>query len=168
MKFLMMIVIAVSTMFIIQVVDLEAAMLPNEIKILKNDVKYGSEFGDGWTEEQKKVWSKTQEWWQILLSSDWSKLAKSYHKDAILYPHYQKVPIYPSAFEAILEERAPAHDIGRGFGYVYCTVHDIRIIENIAIVMLSMDFSEMYPATGRIFVWMKQGASWELISTISK
>jgi hypothetical protein len=38
MKSLMMIVIAVSAMFIIQVVDVEAALLPNEIKIMKDSV----------------------------------------------------------------------------------------------------------------------------------
>ena len=156
MKSLVMIVMVVSTMFIIQVVDLEAALLPNEIKIMPSSVKHGPEFGKGWSEEQKMVWDKTQEFFQFRTVSDWSKLKKLFHKDAIIYGISRKVPYDFLELEEVLKEKTP--------GFFYCTVHEIRIIENIAIVLLSYEVEFPIPPASMSFVWIRQGADWKLIT----
>ena len=160
MKSLVMIIIAFSTIFIFQVADLEAALLPNEIKIQMSSVKHGSKFGDGWSEEQKMVWNKTKEWWQLRMAPEWGKLKDLYRKDAILYHYFHKVPFDVSAYEELAK--------GKIFGLVYCTVHEIRIIENVAIVMLYYEIAEPIFPKRMIFVWMKQGADWKLVTTMNK
>ena len=160
MKFLVMIVMVVSTMFIIQVVDLEAALLPNEIKILKSSVKHGSKFGEGWSEEQKMVWNKTQEFFQFRMVLDWGKLNNLFHKDAIIYSIFRKVPFDFLELEKVLK--------GKYLGVFYCTVHEIRIIENVAIVMLNYEKEFPLPPGRMTFVWLRQGADWKLITFMSK
>ena len=160
MKFLVMIVMVVSTMFIIQVLDLEAALLPNEIKILKSSVKHGSKFGEGWSEEQKIVWNKTQRWWQVRMVGDWSNLENLYHKDSILYHYFHKVPFNFPAYKKMMS--------GKVFGQVYCTVHEISIIENVAIVLIYYEITEPIPPKRMIFVWMRQGADWKLVASMNK
>ena len=155
-----MIAIAIGATFVNQLVDLEAALLPKQIEIQMSSVAHGPKFGDGWSEEQKEVWNKTQEWWQLRMASDWSKLKNLYHKDAILYHYFHKVPFDFPAYEELAR--------GLAFGIVYCTVHEIRIIENVAIVMLYYEIYEPIPPKRMIFIWMKQGADWKLIGDMNK
>ena len=156
----MVIVMAVSTMFLIQVVDLEAALLPNEIAIRPSSIKHGPEFGNGWSEDQRMVWNRTQEWWQLRMASDWGKLKNLYHNDAILYSYLHKVPFDVSELEELAKKKI--------FGVVYCTVHEIRTIENIAVVMIYYEIVHPIPPKRMVFVWMRQGADWKLITTMSK
>jgi hypothetical protein len=79
MRSVLMIVMAIGSIFIIQVVDLAAALLPKQVVIMIDSVRHGPKFGDGWSEEQKEVWNKTQEWWQTRIDSDWVKLKSLYH-----------------------------------------------------------------------------------------
>lgn len=160
MKNLWMFILAVGTIFIIQVVDLEAALLPNEIKIQVGAVKHGPEFGSGWSAEQKNVWDKTQEWWQLRMGPEWDKLKLLYHKDATLYHYFHKVPFDFSLYEELAKENV--------FNVAYCTVHQIRVIENIAVVFLYYEILDPIPPKRMIFVWMKQGEDWKLVSTMNK
>ena len=57
MKSLMMVAIVIGTIFILQTVDSEAALLSKQIEIQMSSVKHGPNFGDGWSEEQKEVWN---------------------------------------------------------------------------------------------------------------
>ncbi|MCK5154035.1 MAG: nuclear transport factor 2 family protein [Spirochaetales bacterium] len=164
MKSLMMIVIAASTIFIIQAVDLKAEfsanLSDNEIAIWQHEVSHGSKFGNKWSNEQKKVWEKTQEWWQRRMVGDWDNLEKLYHKDAILYHYFHKVPFNFPAYEKMMG--------GKSFWQVYCTVHDIRTIENVAVVMMYYEIVTGIPSKRMIFVWMKQGPDWKLVSSMNK
>ncbi|MBC2705239.1 nuclear transport factor 2 family protein [Desulfobacula sp.] len=160
MKSLMMIVIAVSTVFIIQVASLEAALLPNEIAIRKSSLKQGTKFGEGWSKEQKMVWNKTQEFFQFRVVLDWDNLNKLFHKDAIIYTVSRKVPYDFLELEEVLKGRVPA--------VFYCTVHEIRIIENVAIVMLNYEVEFPVPPGCLTFVWMRQGADWKIITLTGK
>jgi hypothetical protein len=153
MKLLIVIVMVFGAIFVNQVVGLEAALLPNQTEIWSSSVDYGPKFGDGWSEDQKEVWNKTQEWWQLRMVSDWGKLKNLYHKDAILYHYFHKVPFEFSAYEELAR--------GMVFAMVTCTVHAIRIIENVAIVMLYYEIYEPIPPKRMIFIWMKQGADWK-------
>ena len=160
MKPLIVITMAIGAIFVNQVVDLEAALLPKQIEIQMSSVEHGPKFGDGWSEEQKEIWNKTQEWWQLRMASDWSKLKNLYHKDAILYHYFHKVPFEFPAYEELAR--------GMAFGMVTCTVHAIRIIENVAIVMLYYEIYEPILPKRMIFIWMKQGADWKLIADMNK
>jgi hypothetical protein len=175
MKHLIVIAMVIGSIFVNEVVDLGAALLSNQIEIRKTleigeskterfrfrfSVKHGPKFGDGWSEEQKEVWNKTQEWWQFRLASDWKKLENLYHKDAILYHYFHKVPFNPPAYKELAK--------GATFDFVCCTVHEIRIIENIGIVMLYYEIMEPIRPKRMIFVWMKQGADWKLIADMNK
>ena len=91
---------------------------------------------------------------------DWGKLKDLYHQDAILYSYFHKVPFGVSELEELAK--------GKIFGVVYCIVHDIRIIENVAVVMLYYEIAHPIPPKRMIFVWMKQGANWKLITTMTK
>lgn len=160
MKSLMMVAIVIGTIFILQTVDSEAALLSKQIEIQMSSVKHGPNFGDGWSEAQKEVWNKTQKWWQLRMASDWGKLKNLYHKDAILYHYFHKVPFEFPAYEELAR--------GMAFGLVTCTVHTIRIIENVAIVMLYYEIYEPISPKRMIFIWMKQGADWKLIADMNK
>lgn len=160
MKLLIVIVIVFGAIFVNQVVGLEAALLSNQTEIMGSSVEYGPKFGDGWSEEQKEVWNKTQEWWQFRMASDWSKLKNLYHKDAILYHYFHKIPFEFPAYEELAR--------GMVFAMVTCTVHEIRIIENVAIVMLYYEIYEPIPPKRMIFVWLKEGADWKLIADMNK
>ncbi|MGW8303812.1 MAG: nuclear transport factor 2 family protein [Desulfobacterales bacterium] len=160
MKSLMMVAMMIGTIFFIQIVDLEAALFSNQTEIMTSSVKHGPKFGDGWSEEQKEVWDKTQKWWQFRMASDWGKLKNLYHKDAILYHYFHKVPFEFAAYEELAK--------GMAFAMVTCTVHAIRIIEDVAIVMLYYEIYEPIPPKRMIFIWMKQGADWKLIADMNK
>ena len=160
MKSLMMVAMMIGTIFIIQIVDLEAALLHNQTEIWSDSVKSGPKFGDGWSDEQKAVWNKTQKWWQLRIASDWGGLKNLYHKDAILYHYFHKVPFEFPAYEELAK--------GMVFAMVTCTVYSIRIIEDVAIVMLYYEIYEPIPSKRMIFVWMKQGADWKLIADMNK
>ena len=160
MKLLLVIAMAIYTIFLNQAVYLEAALLPNEIKILSSSVKHGPKFGDGWSREQKEVWNKTQEWWQLRMVLDWKKIESLYHKDAILYHYFHKVPLNFPKYKELARFK--------NFASVNCTVHEIRIIENVAIVMLYYEIYEPISPKRMIFVWMKQGADWKLIADMNK
>ena len=160
MKLLIVIIIVFGSIFVNQVVGLEAKLLSNQTEIMGSSVKYGPKFGVGWSEEQKEVWNKTQEWWQLRMASDWGKLKNLYHKDAILYHYFRKIPFEFPAYEELAR--------GLVFVMVTCTVHEIRIIENVAIVMLYYEIYEPIPPKRMIFVWLKQGADWKLIADMNK
>jgi hypothetical protein len=160
MKSLMIALLVINVAFIIQVTDLDAALLPNEIKVQESSVKHGPKFGEGWSEEQKKVWNKTQKWWQLRMVGDWSNLEKLYHEKAILYHYFHKVPFEFSAYEGMMK--------GVVFGVVYCTVHEIRIIENVAVAMIYYEIVDPIPPKRMIFVLIKQGDDWKFISTMNK
>ena len=160
MKPLLVIAMAIFAIFVNQVVYLEAALLPNEIKILSSSVKPGPKFGDGWSREQKEVWNKTQEWWQLRIVLDWKKIENLYHKDAIVYPYFCNVPLNFPKYKELARSMS--------FDSVNCTVREIRIIENVAIVMIYYEIYYPIPPKRMIFVWMKQGADWKLITSLNK
>jgi len=160
MKPLMIVAMVIGTICIIGIVDLEAALLSNQTYISTRKVKHGPNFGDGWSEDQKEVWNKTQKWWQLRMAKDWGKLKNLYHKDAILYHYFHKTPFEFPAYEELTR--------GMIFGMVTCTVHAIRVIENVAIVMLYYEIYEPVPPKRMIFIWMKQGADWKLIADMNK
>ena len=160
MKSLVMIIITFSTICIFQVADLEAALLPNEIKIQESGIKHGPKFGEGWSEEQKIVWSKVQKFWQLRMAKDWDNLEKFYHNNAILYHYFHKVPFDFPVYEDLVK--------GKDFALIYCTVHEIRIIENVAVVMLYYEIAFPILPKRMIFVLIKQGDDWKFISTMNK
>ena len=160
MKSLIISITVLCSFFIIQVVEAEAALAPNEIKIQESSVKHGPKFGEGWSGEQKKIWNKTQEWWQLRMVGNWVDLEKTYHQDAILYHYFHKVPFEFPVYKEMMT--------GKIFKVVYCTVHEIRIIENVAVVMIYYEISFPIPPKRMIFVWKKQGTDWELIATMTK
>lgn len=51
--------------------------------------------------------------------------------------------------------------------YVYPTVHDIRIVENVAILMMSYETTPSIPVRRMIFVWMRLGSDWKLVSSMN-
>lgn len=57
MRSVLMMVMAIGSIFIIQVVDLTAALLPKQVVITIDSVRQCPKFGDGWSEEQKEVWN---------------------------------------------------------------------------------------------------------------
>ena len=56
MKSLIISITVLCSFFIMQLVEAEAALAPNEIKIQESSVKHGPEFGEEWSDEQKIVW----------------------------------------------------------------------------------------------------------------
>jgi hypothetical protein len=164
MKSLMMIAMAVTTIFIIQVTnsvaELSLNLADNEIMILSSTVKHGTEFGKEWTKEQQKVWEKTQRWFQVRMSDDWRNLENFYHKDAIFYHYFHKLPLNFSAYEKLMS--------GKMFWQAYCTVHEIKIIENIAILMMYYQVDSGSSPKRMTFVWMKQGTDWKLVTSMNK
>ena len=94
------------------------------------------------------------------MASEWDKLKGLYHKNAIIYPFFKKVPI---DFHGLVESLKDTV-----VEFKYCTVHEIRIIENIAMVMFN--YESVVPSVPKraIFIWMEQSDDWKLISQMSK
>ena len=54
------------------------------------------------------------------------------------------------------------------FWRAYFTVHEIRIIENVDILMMYYEVDSGSPPQRMTFVWMRQGADWELVASMNK
>lgn len=160
MKSIIIIITVLCSFFFTHIGEANAALAHNEIKIQESNVKHGPDFGKDWSDEQKIVWNKVQKWWQLRMVCDWENMEKMYHRNAVLYPYFQKVPIDFPALGDLIK--------GLEFGVIYCTVHEIRIIENVAVVMFYYELFDPFPPKRATFVLMRQGADWKLIATMSK
>lgn len=161
MKFFIISVTVLCSFLIIQAEGSEAALAPNEIKIQESSVKHGPKFGEGWSDEQKIVWNTVQKWWQLRMVKDWENMEKMYHNDAVLFPYFLKAPIDFSELEESIKDSME-------FGVIYCTVYEIRIIENVAVVMMYYEVFDPIPPKRMIFVLLKQGGEWKFIATMAK